>query len=348
MSEEIKEHIQGNEEEGGMTLFDYLIVLAKWKKLIISITLSVALITFIPTLFKNYFYHVVTTILPPQGENRGVTNQFMRDFGLIPQVSGIDYSKQDLLVEIFKSRTFRERIIDRFNLSGIYGKDNSEKSIKAYFKSIWIEPDFTDDKKTSLLRKQQSPLIKINVKNKDAEKAAEIANGIVEELKKFINDLAITEASRKRLFFEEQLKQANEALMKSEDEMKIFQQTTGLLTAETQTELSIKKMAELQAQITAKEIELQVMRSYSTADNPDLQQVEEVIKALRNELSKFETSKSQGKALMIPAGTMPSLGLDYKRKFRQLKFNEALYDILVKQYEMAKVEESRDPILIQV
>jgi len=91
-----------------------------------------------------------------------------------------------------------------------------------------------------------------------------------------------------------------------------------------------------------------VMRSYTTASNPDLQQVEEIIRVLKNELAKLETNKRHGKELMIPSGTMPSLGLDYKRKFRQLKFNETLYEILVKQYEMAKVEEARDPIVIQV
>ncbi|RJR14944.1 MAG: hypothetical protein C4581_13150 [Nitrospiraceae bacterium] len=337
-----------DEEDGGINLFDYLIVLAKRKKLILAITLSVAVIAFIPTFFNRYFYHAVTTILPPQVENRGMANQFMRDFGLIPQVSGADFSRQDLMVEIFKSRTFREKIIERFKLNSYYGEEESDKVSGRFFQDVWIEPDPTDEKRSSILRKQQSSLIKINVKNQNPEKAAEIANGIVEELKAFINNLAITEASRKRLFFEEQLKLANEALIKSEDDMKLFQQNTGLLTAETQTDMSIRKMAELQAQITAKEIELQVMRSYSTASNPDLQQVEEVIKALKKELAKFETSERRGKDLMIPAGTMPSLGLDYKRKYRQLKFDEALYDILVKQSEMAKVEEARDPVLIQV
>ena len=350
MSEE-KQKAEENmdEEEGGINLFDYLIVLAKRKKLILSITLSVALIGFtIAMLSRIYFYEAVTTILPPQGESRGMANQFMRDFGLMPQVSGADYSRQDLLVEIFKSRTFRDRIIERFNLKGRYGKDDSDKSKKAYFKDIRIEPDLTEERPSSLMRKQQSPLIKIYVKNSNAQKAADIANGIVEELKIFVNSLALTEASKKRLFFEEQLKLANAALIKTEDDMKIFQQNTGLLTAESQTEMSIKKIAELQAQITAKEIELQVMRSYTTASNPDLQQVEEIIRVLKNELAKLETNKRHGKELMIPSGTMPSLGLDYKRKFRQLKFNETLYEILVKQYEMAKVEEARDPIVIQV
>ena len=110
----------------------------------------------------------------------------------------------------------------------------------------------------------------------------------------------------------------------------------------------IEKIAYLEAQITAKEVELQVMRSYSTGNNPDVQKIEETIKVLKNELAKLETDKSNGKNLLVPTGTIPTLGLEYKRKFRDLKFNETLHDILVKQYELAKIDESKDAFLIQV
>ncbi|RJQ43506.1 MAG: hypothetical protein C4538_12060 [Nitrospiraceae bacterium] len=348
MDTNINNKTDDGQKEDDTHFLDYLIVLAKRKKLILKITLPVALITFLLTFFKYTFYHAETTILPPQGESRGMANQFMRDLGFLPEVSGTNYTRQDLLVEILKSRTFNDRIIERFKLRNYYGIKDSEKVRKMFLEDVSIEPDLTEEKRTNLLRGRQSPLIKIKVVNDNANRAADIANGIVEELKIFIKNLAVSETSKKRLFFEEQLKQAQETLMKSEDDMKTFQQSTGLLTAETQTEIVIKKIADLQAQIIAKEIELQIMKSYSTVSNPDVQRVEETVKAFKNELAKLEANERNGKNMLIPTGTIPSLGLDYKRKFRQLKFNEALYEILVKQYELAKVEESRDPILIQV
>jgi len=120
------------------------------------------------------------------------------------------------------------------------------------------------------------------------------------------------------------------------------------LKVDAQTTLTIEKIAGLQAQVTAKEIELEVMRSYSTASNPDFQRVEETIKVLKNELAKLGANNNYGKNITIPTGTMPSLGLEYQRKFRELKFNETLYEIMVKQYEMAKIDESKDTVLIQV
>lgn len=337
------------EEEEGINLLDYLIVLAKRKNLIIKITLSVAIISFIVAILsKASFYEAETSILPPQEENVGLANQFMRDFGIFPVGRGNVYNQRELLVEIIKSRTFSDRIIEKFRLKELYEVKDVEAARKRFFKNLTIQPDFTDTSRVGLLKGPQSPLIRISVRDQDSERAATIANAIVEELKSFINNFAITEASQRRLFFEEELKQVKEALIKSEDDIKTFQEKTGLLKVDTQTTLTIEKIAGLQAQITAKEVELQVMRSYSTVSNPDFQRVEETIKVLKNELAKLGANTNNGKNLIIPTGTIPSLGLEYQRKFRELKFNETLHEILVKQYESAKIDESKNAFLIQV
>jgi uncharacterized protein involved in exopolysaccharide biosynthesis len=350
MSEEQKKADENmEEEEEGINLLDYLIVLAKRKNLIITITLSVTIISFIVAMLsKVSFYEAETSILPPQEENISIANQFIRDFGVFPVRRGNVYNQQELLVEIIKSRTFTDRIIERFKLKELYRAKDLEATRKKFFNNLTIQPDFTDKSRVSLLKGPQSPLMRIFVRNQDPEKAASIANAIVEELKSFIRNFAITEASQRRLFFEEQLKQTREALIKAEDDIKTFQEKTGLLKVDTQTSITIEKIAGLQAQITAKEVELQVMRSYSTSSNPDFQRVEETIKVLKSELAKLGANTNIGKNLIIPTGTIPSLGLEYQRKFRELKFNETLNEILVKQYELAKIDESKDAFLIQV
>jgi capsule polysaccharide export protein KpsE/RkpR len=347
MSEEQKKAEDNMEEEEGINLLDYLIILAKRKKLILKITLSVAIITFILTFFKASFYQAQISILPPEQQDTRLANQFMREFGVFPTIGTNVIGKQDLLVEIIKSRTFTDRIIERFRLKESYGSEGMEKTRKKFSENITIEPDFTNKSPLSF-RGVQSPLMKIFVRDKNPERATNIANAIVEELQKFINNIAISEASQRRLFFEEQLRQAREALIKAEDDIKTFQEKTGLLKVETQTAMTIEKVANLQAQITAKEIDLQVMRSYSTVSNPDVQKVEETIKVLKNELAKLGANTNYGKNSIIPTGTIPSLGLEYQRKFRELKFNETLYDILAKQYESAKIDEAKDAFLIQI
>ena len=195
-------------------------------------------------------------------------------------------SKQELLVEIIKSRTFTNKIIQRFALKTVYNAKNMNMARKEFHAHLTIKPDFTEEKQFNL-RRQRSPLTKISFRSNNAQKAAEIANAIVEELKLFVNKIAISEASQKRLFFENQLKQSHDSLIKSEEDMKAFQEKTGILEVRGEMNINIDKFA-------------------------------------------------------------PALMLEYKRVFRQLKFEETLYEILVKQYEMAKIEESKDAFLLQV
>jgi uncharacterized protein involved in exopolysaccharide biosynthesis len=330
-----------------LSFLDYFIILAKHKRLIITITLSVAIITYILTLRNASFYIAETSILPPQKAINLNTNQFFNQGGYYPGITNSIRNIQDLLVEIIKSKALSRKIIEKFNLKEYYGKENIEGARETLFSNLTIDPDFTNVKRL-LPQTRPSPLTRIYVMDIDSQRAADIANTIVEELKNFIINIAISEASQRRLFFEEQLEKASEALVKSEEEIKMFQENTGMLTVEAQTKMVIEKIANLQAQITAKEIELEVMKSYSTVRNPDFQRVEETIRVLKKELAKLEADEGASKKFLIPTGTIPALGLEYKRIFRQLKFNETLYEIMIKQYEIAKIDESKDAALIQV
>ena len=234
MSEEQKKAEDNmEEEEEGINILDYLIILAKRKKLIITITLSVTIISLIiAILSKVSFYEAETSILPPQEDNVSMANQVMRDFGVFPARRGNIYNQRELLVEIIKSRTFTDRIIEKFRLKELYKAKDMKKARSMFLQHLTIKPDVEDTKRSNLLRGPESPLTKILFRDEDPERAATIANAIVEELKSFINNFAITEASQRRLFFEDELKQVKEALIKSEDAIKTFQEKTGLLHVE--------------------------------------------------------------------------------------------------------------------
>jgi capsule polysaccharide export protein KpsE/RkpR len=347
MTEEEKEQIS---EDEGINLLDYLIVLAKRKKLIITITLPVAVISGIISLLSSVsFYVAQTTILPPQSGQPSFARQFIDRLGLgLGSLQGSSTMwNQRLIVELIKSRTVTNMIIERFNLKEHYdAEDNDEKTSRLFWEHVTIEPSY--DEKFRLGRNQNSPLIRISVADGNPERAANIANAIVEELKIAVNNISISEASQRRLFFEEQLKRISEDLIKSEEDIKTFHEETGILKVETQTGIVIEKIAGLQAQISAKEVELQVRKSYSTANNPDVQIIEETIKGLKKELAKLESNERNSRDLLIPTGTVPALGLEYKRIFRQLKFNETLYEIMVKQYESAKIDEAKNTTFVNV
>jgi uncharacterized protein involved in exopolysaccharide biosynthesis len=150
------------------------------------------------------------------------------------------------------------------------------------------------------------------------------------------------------MFFEDQLRQTKESLTRAEEEIKGFQQRTGMFQVDAQARAIIEGIANLRARIAAKEVEARVLRSFATAQNPDLQRTEEEIRALRAELEKVETAKGQGFDPLMPSGRVPEMGTEYLRKLRQLKYNETLYELLAKQYELAKLDEARDAVVIQV
>jgi capsule polysaccharide export protein KpsE/RkpR len=345
MSEEIKETIIEDEEDEGISLFDFLIVLAKYKKLIILFTLPVAIITGILTLSSYSFYRAQTTILPPLLQKIRLPEEIMNRYSFVPGIPFNTRSNQELTAIIIKSRTFSNRIIERFNLIDYYEVENMDEARTMFLGNLDIEPDFTLDNPFTFNEKH-SPLTKIFFIDQDAERSANIVNAVVDELQVFFNNIATSEASHRRRFFEEQLNHVNQDLISSEEKIKLFQEKTGMLTVETQTRMVIEKIATLQAQVTAKEVELEVMKSYSTASNPDFQRTEETIRILKKELAKLEANESNDKNMLIPTGTIPELGLEYKRKFRELKFNETLYEIMLKQYEVAKIDEAKKAVFI--
>jgi tyrosine-protein kinase Etk/Wzc len=130
--------------------------------------------------------------------------------------------------------------------------------------------------------------------------------------------------------------------------VKGFQERTGALHVEDQVKAVITSIAQLRAGVAAKEVEIQVMRTYSTSDNPDLQKAEETLRGMKAGLMKLESKSGSSYDPLMPTGRMPSVGTEYVRKLRDLKFNEALYELLLKQYEAAKLDEARDAAIIQV
>ncbi|RJQ17505.1 MAG: hypothetical protein C4560_08755 [Nitrospiraceae bacterium] len=335
------------DEDKEIHLLDYFIVLAKRKKLILGITLSVALVTSIYAFSLPTIYWGRTTILLPQGGREPMWIRMIGEYAGGSSFSGPGIEPQ-LYTQLLYSGPVLDRIIDRFKLIEHYKNAVTKKDMHDMLKSS-VTTDFVLPKNsTGVLGVQTSRILMISTKDKDPVKAADMANAFVEALQVFLKDIAVTQASRKRLFFEEQLKKVKEDLIKSEEAMREFQEKTGVVKVEAQAGAVIQGIANLRAEIAAREVELSVMKSYSTLNNPDLQRIAETIKGLKTELAKLEQKGGNSPDSLMTTGRMPSVGTDYVRKMRDLKFNETLYELMMKQYEAARIEEAGDPALIQV
>ena len=330
-------------QEDEINLLDYLIVLAKRKSFIIKVTLGFAIITAIISLIMSPIYKAETKILPPTNGGSGLAAQLMSQLGQLGAIAGMGggsmagKTPNELYIGLLKSRTVLDRMIDRFDLLKLYRTNYRQNARSRLLDDVLA---VRDDRK--------SGIITINVEDKDPKRAAEMANAFVEELQRLNTGLAITEASQRRLYFEEQLKGAKVSLTQAEEGMKSFQEKTGALNMESQAKAVIEGIGMLRAQIAAKEVELKVMRTYSTPQNPDLQRVEETLKGLRVELAKMEGRGGKGHDPLMPTGRMAQIGTDYAKQLRDLKFNEVLYGLLLQQYEAAKLDEAKEATIIQV
>ena len=330
-------------QEDEINLLDYLIVLAKRKNFIIKVTLGFAVIAAIISLIMSPIYKAETKILPPVNGGSGIATQLMNQLGQLGAIAGISgvptngKAPSELYIGLLKSRTVLDRMVDRFDLMKLYRTSYRQNARNRLLDDVL---SVRDDRK--------SGIITINVEDKDPKRAAEMANAFVEELQKLNTGLAITQASQRRLYFEEQLKAAKVSLTQAEEGMKSFQEKTGALHMESQAKAVLEGIGMLRAQIAAKEVELKVMRTYSTAQNPDLQRVEEALKGLRAELAKMEGRGGKGHDPLMPTGRMAEIGTDYAKQLRDLKFNEVLYGLLLQQYEAAKLDEAKDATTVQV
>jgi uncharacterized protein involved in exopolysaccharide biosynthesis len=325
--------------EEGILVLDLLILLLKRKKSILVTTTAFGIIGLLVSFILRPIYRAETKILPPSQSPSGAFGQTLSGVfnipGFLAQGLGVK-SQMELYIEMLKSRSVLDRIVDRFDLMKRMKKKYPEDARKSLLKIVTIEGE------------KNSGVVTVKVDDPDPKRAAEMANAFIEELKRIAGGLATTEAAQRRLFFEEQLKDVKASLSKAEEDIRGFQETTGALQVDAQARAVIGGIAMFRAQIAAKEVQLKVLRSYATPQNPDVQKIEEELQGLKEELGRQESGARRGHDPMMPTGRIPSVGMEYLRKFREVKYNETLFELLSKQYEIARLEEARDAVVIQV
>lgn len=327
--------------EDEISLLDLLIVFVRCRWLIVKIAVCITAVAVIISLLLPIRYTASTSILPPQqGSSAG--SSLMAQLGSLGSVASLAggslglKNPNDLQVAMLKSRTVEDAMVNRFHLMQLYHLTHQSDARKKFEKVADIDNGSKDG------------LIRISITDSDPRRAAEMANGYVEEFKRLSSGLAVTEASQRRLFFEQQLIQAKENLANAEEDLKKTGQKTGLIQIDSQTRATIELLANLRGQIAAKEVEISAMRSFATGENPDLQIAEQQLAGLRSQEQKMGATAEGATNALIPKGNAQEAGLEYVRKLRDVKYFETIFDLLARQYEVAKVDEARQGAVIQV
>ncbi|MBY0579327.1 MAG: lipopolysaccharide biosynthesis protein [Burkholderiales bacterium] len=307
-------------------LLDLLIVLAKHKKLILRNTFGAALVAVVVSSMMPKIYTASTSIMPPgQGQSSAMLGQLG---GLMGGAALGIKNPSDLYIGMLKSRSVEDAMVKRFNLKALYESKTDEDARKSLEGGM-------------IASAGKDGIISISFDDKDPKRAADIANAYVEELNRLTATLAITEASQRRLFFEKQLNLVRENLAKAEFDLQKMQERTGLIRDYPQEQEIAATNARLRAEIAAKEVQLSAMQIGVTSRNPEYLRLQQELISLKERL------KGEG-AGDDPNDGMSEKGLEYIRKFREVKYNQAVMDMLYKQFEAAKVDEAKDTPVIQV
>lgn len=311
-------------EDDEISLLDLLQVVADNLRLLVLGPLVAGLLALGITFAIAPTFTATTKFMPPQQQQSSAAamlSSLGALGGLAGAASGLK-NPADQYVAFLKSRTVQDALIDRFKLTERYEAKFKEDARKKLGENAQIASG-------------KDGLITIDVSDKDPQFAAQLANAYVEELSKLLNRLAVTEAQQRRMFFEKQLTNAKDGLVKAEQALKSSGVNSSALKASPQA--AVEGLAKIKAGITAQEIKLASMRGYLTESSPDFKQAQTEMSALRGQLARAEREE--------PASSGDS---DYIAKFRDFKYHETLFELFAKQYEMARIDESREGAVIQV
>jgi uncharacterized protein involved in exopolysaccharide biosynthesis len=276
--------------------------------------------------------------MPPQQQPSSASaliNQLGNVAGLASQSLGIK-NLTDPYIGILNSRVIADKIIEQFRLKDIYKKKylvDARKKLADRTNIIAIK----------------SSLIQISVEDRNPQRAADLANAYVDLLQEQNKRLAVSEASQRRLFYENEVETEKEKLAQAESAFKKMQEQKGIFQVNSQVEAVIRSLAQMRAEFAAREVNLQRLKAGATKNNPEVLRQEIELKALRDQLSKLEASPSKrsfGDPLM-PTTLVPEAGLEYTRRLREVKYRETLFELLAKQYEIARIDEAKEAPIIQ-
>ncbi len=311
---------------------DLLIGAAENLRGILGFTLGATLLALLVACLLPKTYTAATQLLPPQ---LNTSSAILGQVNELASLAGRDMVRNPsaIFVGLLRSRTVAERLVVRFDLARVYRARLVSQAIDRLGQRTAVEAT-------------KDGTIVVTVSDGDPRRAADLANGYVEELVRLNQNLAIGEAARRRTFFEGQVREAREQLANSEETLQHVQERTGLIQLDTQAKATIDAAAMLRVRIAQKEAELYRIRTYASEQNSDTVQALAELHALKEQLRSLREPGGDG--IDVPISKIPSTGLAYLRQLREVKYYEAVLGFLEKQLESARMDEAKEGPLIQV
>lgn len=342
---------RGSSSRDQISVIDLLIVVAERKRMIFLVTLAFAVIALVVSLLLPVRYKATVILLPPQqGSSMGMA--LASELGSVGGIGAIAGGSSglsalagsalgigntnDMYVAMLRSKTVEDAMVQHYGLMQEYQKHYLSDARKKFEDYTKVDGSGKDH------------LIHISVEDHDPRRAAELANGYVAQFRDLTQHMAITEAAQRRVFFGEQLKQANQNLENAEEAFKETEQKTGFIQLSSQARALIESAASLRAQIVGLETQIQGMQTYATGQNAQVARAQQELDSLRAQLARLTGSEEVDGGLIVPKGAIPSASLEYVRKLRDVQYYQAIFNVLARQFELAKLDEAKEGALVQI
>lgn len=253
-------------------------------------------------------------------------------------------STSDIFVGILSSRTVQDKLIEEFELRKLYGDRRMEDARK----------DLADRTAISVDRKSQ--IISVAVTDHDPKRAVAMTQAYVEQLNRLVAELSTSSARRERVFLEERLQAVNKDLESAEKEFSQFSSKNSAIDIKEQGKAMVEAAATLQGQLIASESELEGLKQIYTDNNVRVRSVRARMNELKHQLEKMggkgedaaAPSDQQQSSLYPSIRKLPLLGVAYADLYRRTRVQEAVFESLTKEYELAKVQEAKEIPTVKV
>lgn len=354
----LPEHEQRRDEQGKIAK---LWVLWRERRLLWNVTWKTFVLAVVVSYLLPVHYEATVKIVPGENTTSGMMGLPAKlanmggsaagsGISLALDATGLLGSKTPtaFYVEVLKSRSVQDRIIDRFNLRVRYWKTGR-----------WFPRSYYDTRKklakfTDIEEEKKSNVISVAVTDYDRDTAAQIANAYVTELNRAAAELNTGEAHRERVFLEGRLKEAKQDLDQTALALSQYSSKNTIMDPQDQGRAMMDAAARVQGEIIAVESELKGLQEIYSDDNMRVRTLKARLETLNGKLRTM-TGKNPGLAELKAASpeypsmsTLPILGYRYSDLYRQTKIQEAIYEFLTQQYETAKIQEAKELPTVRV
>ena len=317
-----------------------LVSIARWRRLIILNTMIVAAGAVVVSLLLPQYFRSTASVFPPQEESfsLGTLSSIVAATALGPGRSNLPIwaTPSDVYAAILKSRSVREEIIQRYDLKREYKVDTIDEALDVL-------------RSRAKVRVGGEGIVSITITDKSPDRAARMANDFIAILDVRSRERSRSNAGAVRRFLERRVSDCRDSLHLAEGNLQRVQEETGILVPEDQARSLIDAAVQIELARKMREVDLGILRAQVGPEDPERARLTREINLMETKLRDVNRGE-QGEtaAYSVPLSQLPERTALYARALREVKIQEAVYELLTEQLEQYRVLELRDTPTLQV